>query len=169
VVSAFAIILYFFMTDFVKIALSTDNLNWSRKPDTWNVAGLVKVSSILSALIIVESFALLYVALNIFHFTVADQTLFTFTFEILFYSAMFLIFNVRERGHFWNSRPSRTLLIAIILTMIAAIVVTTIGLPGFQPISLTQTLFAISCSAAFSLLFNDLVKFLLVKKTEIRW
>jgi H+-transporting ATPase len=169
VVSAFAIILYFFMTDFVKIALSTDNLNWSRKPDTWNVVGLVKVSSILSALIIVESFALLYVALNIFHLTVADQTLFTFTFEILFYSAMFLIFNVRERGHFWNSKPSRTLLIAIILSMIAAIVVTTIGLPGFKPISLTQTLFVVSCSAAFSLLFNDLVKFLLVKKTEIRW
>jgi len=169
VVSAFAIILYFFMTDFVKIALSTDCQKWSRKPDTWNVVGLVKVSSILSALIIVESFALLYVALNIFHLTVADQTLFTFTFEILFYSAMFLIFNVRERGHFWDSRPSRTLLIAIILSMIAAVVVTTVGLPGFKPIPLTQTFFVVSCSAAFSLLFNDLVKFLLVKKTEIRW
>jgi len=169
VVSAFAIILYFFMTDFVKIALSTDNLNWSRKPDTWNVVGLVKVSTILSVLIIVESFALLYVALNIFHLTVADQTLFTFTFEILFYSAMFLIFNVRERGHFWNSRPSRTLLIAVILSMIAATIVTTIGLPGFKPISLTQTLFVLFCSAGFSLLFNDLVKFLLVKRTEIRW
>jgi H+-transporting ATPase len=169
VVSAFAIILHFFMTDFVKIALSTDNQNWSRKPDSWNVAGLVRVSLILGALIIVESFALLYAALNIFHLTVADQTLFTFTFEILFYSAMFLIFNVRERGHFWDSRPSRTLLIAIILSMIAATVVTTVGLPGFKPISLTQTLFVISCSAAFSLLFNDLVKFLLVKRTEIRW
>jgi H+-transporting ATPase len=169
VVSAFAIILYFFMTDFVKIALSTDNQNWSRKPDTWNIVGLVKVSSILSVLVIVESFALLYVALNIFHLTVADQTLFTFTFEILFYSAMFLIFNVRERGHFWNSRPSRTLLIAVILSMIAATIVTTIGLPGFKPISLTQTLFVLFCSAGFSLLFNDLVKFLLVKRTKIRW
>jgi H+-transporting ATPase len=169
VVSAFAIILYFFMTDFVKIALSTDNQNWSRKPDTWNVVGLVKVSSILSALIIVESFALLYVALNIFHLTVADETLFTFTFEILFYSAMFLIFNVRERGHFWNSRPSRTLLIAIVLSMIGAIVVTTVGLPGFKPISLTQTLFVLFCSAGFSLLFNDLVKFLLVKRTRVTW
>ena len=169
VVSAFAIILYFFMTDFVKIALSTDNLNWSRKPDTWNVVGLVKVSTILSMLVIVESFALLYVALNIFHLTVADQTLFTFTFEILFYSAMFLIFNVRERGHFWNSRPSRTLLIAVILSMIAATIVTTIGLPGFKPISLAETLFVLFCSAGFSLLFNDLVKFLLVKRTKIRW
>jgi H+-transporting ATPase len=169
VVSAFAIILYFFMTDFVKIALSTDNLKWSRKPDTWNVTGLVKASTILSLLVIVESFALLYVALNIFHLTVADQTLYTFTFEILFYSAMFLIFNVRERGHFWNSRPSRTLLAAITLSMIAATIVTTIGLPGLTSIPLTETLFVIASSAMFSLTFNDMVKFLLVKKTEIRW
>jgi H+-transporting ATPase len=169
VVSAFAIILYFFMTDFVKVALSTDCLNWSKKPDTWNVTSLVKVSTILSMLVIVESFALLYVALNIFHLTVADQTLYTFTFEILFYSAMFLIFNVRERGHFWNTRPSRTLLIAIVLSMIAATIVTTTGLPGLTPIPPTETLFVISCSAVFSLIFNDLVKFLLVKRTEIRW
>jgi H+-transporting ATPase len=82
---------------------------------------------------------------------------------------MFLIFNVRERGHFWNSRPSGTLLVAIILSMIAATIVTTTGLPGLVPISFTQTLFVIFCSAAFSLILNDSVKFLLVKKTEIRW
>jgi H+-transporting ATPase len=169
VVSAFAIILYFFMTDFVKIALSTDHLNWSKKPDTWNITGLVKVSTILSILIIAESFVLLYVALNIFHLSVADQTLYTFTFEILFYSAMFLIFNVRERDHFWNSRPSRTLLVAIILSVVAATIVATTGLPGLVPISLTETFFVILCSAAFSLILNDSVKFLLVKKTGIRW
>jgi H+-transporting ATPase len=169
VVSAFAIILYFFMTDFVKVALSTDHLNWSKKPDTWNVAGLVKVSVMLSMLIIAESFALLYVAVDIFHLTTADQSLYTFSLEILFYSAMFLTFNVRERGHFWNSRPSRALLLAMTLSMTAAIIVTTTGLPGLTPISLTDTLFVISCSAAFSLILNDLVKSVLVKKTRIRW
>ncbi|MGD0159577.1 MAG: plasma-membrane proton-efflux P-type ATPase [Candidatus Bathyarchaeia archaeon] len=169
VVSAFVIILYFFMTDFVKIALSTDNQKSSKKPDAWNVASLVKVSTILSSLVIGESFALLYAGLNIFHLTVADQTLYTFTFEILFYSAMFLIFNVRERGHFWNSRPSRTLFIAIILSMIAATIVTTTGLPGLVPIPIGETLFVLSSSAAFSLILNDAVKYLIVEKTEIRW
>jgi hypothetical protein len=82
---------------------------------------------------------------------------------------MFLIFNVRERGNFWDSMPSKTLLTAIILSMIAATIVTTTGLPGLKPLSLTITLLVISCSAAFSLILNDLVKFLLVKKTEIRW
>jgi len=169
VARAFAIILYFFMTDFVKIASSTDHLKWSIKPHVWNVKSLVKASTTLSLLVIAVSFALLYVGPNIFHLTVADQSLYAFTFEILFYSAMLLIFNVRERGHFWSTRPSRTLFIAIISSMIAAIVVTTIGLPGLTPISPAVTLFAVSCSAVFSLIVNDLVKFLLVGRTETRW
>jgi H+-transporting ATPase len=169
VVSTFAIILYFFMTDFVKISLSTDNLRWSRKPDTWNIAGLVKASLALSLLVIAESFGLLYIALNYFQLTIQNQALYTFTFEILFYSAMFLIFNVRERGHFWNSKPSKTLLITIALSMTAATLVTTIGIPGLKPLPFTETLFVISYSAVSSLIFNDLVKFILVKKTEVRW
>jgi H+-transporting ATPase len=169
VVSAFAIILYFFMTDFVKISLSTDNMKGSRKPDTWNITGLVKASLIISLLVIAESFGLLYIGLEYFHLTADEQALYTFTFEILFYSAMFLIFNVRERGHFWESKPSKLLLTAMILSMIAATLITTIGIPGLEPIPLNQTLFVIAYSAAFSLILNDLVKFILVKKTEIRW
>ncbi len=169
VVSAFTLILYFFMTDFVKIALSTDNLRWSRKPQNWNITGLVKASIILGILVIVESFGLLYVALNYFHLTPNNQALYTYTFEILFYSAMFLVFNVRERKHFWNSRPSTILLAAIIISVIAATLITTIGLPGFTPLPLLDTLFVLTCSGAFSLIFNDLVKFLLVEKTAVRW
>jgi H+-transporting ATPase len=169
VVSAFAIILYFFMTDFVKIALSTDNFRWSRKPDSWNVTGLVKASVILSLLVIAESFALLYVGIYVFHLEVADQTLCTFTFEILFYSAMFLIFNVRERGHFWDSIPSKTLLAAIFLSIAAATALTTVGVPGLVPLPIEVTLFVMFCSAAFSLLCNDLVKFVLVEKTGVKW
>lgn len=169
VVSAFAVILYFFMTDFVKISLSTDNVQWSRKPDAWNITGLVKISTILSFLIIAESFGLLYIGFRYFHLPSNGQTLYTFTFEILFYSAMFLIFNVREKRHFWNSRPSKTLLVAITLSMITATVVATVGIPGLEPLSLSETLFVILYSAAFSLGLNDAIKFFLVKRAEISW
>jgi H+-transporting ATPase len=169
VVSAFAIILYFFLTDFVKIALSTDCLKWSEKPDTWNIGGLVKVSTILSMLVIGESFALLYFGISIFQLTAAKGTLYTFTYEILFYSAMFLIFNVRERGHFWNSKPSRTLLLAIVLSIIVSTALTTTGLPGLAPLPFSETLFTMLSSAAFALTLNDIVKHIIVRKTEIRW
>jgi H+-transporting ATPase len=169
VVSAFAIIVYFFLTDFVKIALSTDNFRWSKKPDTWNINGAVKASVILGLLVILESFGLLYVILNYFHVTLNDPALYTFTLEILFYSAIFLIFNVRERRHFWDSKPSKTLLIAIAISIIVATGVVTVGIPDLKPVPLTQTLFVMSLSAAFSLLINDLIKFVLVDKTEVRW
>jgi hypothetical protein len=51
--------------------------------------------------------------------------------------------------------------------MISAIIVTTTGLPGLKPLPLTETLFTVSCSAAFSLILNDLVKFVLVKKAKM--
>jgi H+-transporting ATPase len=169
VVSAYAVILYFFMTDFVKISLATDNERWSREPDTWNITGLVKISVILSLLVIVESFGLLYVGFNYFHLAPNDQALYTFTFEILFYSAIFLVFNVREREHFWNSMPSKTLLTVIILSAIAATIVSTVGIPGLKALPLTETLFVIFYSLTYSLILNDLVKLILVKKTGLRW
>ena len=169
VVSAFAIILYFFLTDFVKIALSTDNLFWSKKPDTWNITGTVKSSLVLGFLAIAESFGLLYITINFFDVSLNDPALYTFTFEILFFSAMFLIFNVRERHHFWFSRPSKTLLTAIIISIVAGTVLVTVGIPGLKPVPLTQTLVVILSSAVFSLIINDFVKAILVQKEKISW
>lgn len=169
VTSAFDIILLFFMTDFMKLSLSTDNLRWSRKPNTWNISGLVRVATILGFLVIAESFGLLYIGLRYFHLAAEDQTLYTFTFEILFYFAMFLVFNVRERGHFWDSMPSKTLLTTMMLSMIFTTFLLTLGIPGLKAIPLTETFFVIFYSAVCSLVFNDLIKFILVKKTGVGW
>lgn len=169
VVSAFAIIAYFFLTDFVKIALSTDNFDPSDKPDTWSLSGAVKASMILGLLVILESFALLYLLLNYFHITVDNPAIFTLTFEILFYSAIFLIFNVRERGHFWNSKPSKTLLYSIVLSLAVATAIVTAGIPNLAAVPITETLLIMGLSAVFSFLLNDMVKYVVATRTEICW
>jgi H+-transporting ATPase len=169
VVSAFAIIAYFFLTDFVKIALSTDNFSPSDKPDAWNLSGAVKASIILGSLVILESFALLYIALNYFHATVSNPAIFTLTFEILFYSAIFLIFNVRERGHFWKSRPSRTLLYSIAFSLAAATILVTGGIPNMPAVPISETFSIIVISAIFSFLLNDTVKYFMTTRTKMRW
>ena len=43
VVSAFAMLLLSFMTDFAKVALATDHVRLSKKPETWNIGGFVTV------------------------------------------------------------------------------------------------------------------------------
>jgi H+-transporting ATPase len=168
-VSAFAIILYFFLTDFVKIAMSTDNLCWSKKPDTWNITGAVKTAIVLGFLVIAESLAFLYIALNFLHISLNDPALYTFTFEVLFYSAMFLIFNVRERHNWWSSRPSKTLLTAAAISVVVATAIVTVGIPGLKPLPFIQTLFVIVLSAIFSLVLNDSLKSFLVKKGKVSW
>jgi H+-transporting ATPase len=169
VISAFAIILYFFATDFVKIAMSTDNQRWSQTPNTWNVANLVKVSLVLSFLVIAESFALLYLGIQVFGFTVENGTLYTYTFEILFYSASLLLFNVRERSSFWNSMPSRTLSAATVVSVVAVTLVTAFGIPGLVSIPITVTLLVLALSSFFTFAVNDSVKAALVKSAKISW
>lgn len=169
VVSAFTIIMYFFLTDFVKIALSTDNLRWSKKPDSWNIAGTVKASLVLGFLVIAESFVLLFIASYFFSISPKNPVMHTYTFEILFFSAMFLIFNVRERHHFWFSRPSKTLSAAIVVSIAVAMVLVSVGIPNLEPLPLTHTLFLVLLSAVFSLVVNDSIKSSLVKKSIIAW
>lgn len=169
VVSAFGIIVYFFLTDFVKIALSTDKFNPSDKPDKWNLSGTVKASMALGSLVILESFGLLYLTLNYFQVTVDNPAIHTLTFEILFYSAIFLIFNVRERRHFWNSKPSNTLLYSISISLIVATALVTVGIPNLPAVPIAETLLIMGLSAAFSFLLNDMVKYLMTTRTKIRW
>ena len=169
VVSAFAIIAYFFLTDFVKIALSTDKFSPSDKPDTWGLKGAINAASILGLLVILESFGLLYLVLNYFHVAVSNPVIFTLTFEILFYSAIFLIFNVRERGHFWNSMPSKTLLYSIVLSLAVATALVTIGIPNLPAVPFEETLLIAGLSAVFSFLVNDTVKYLMITRAKISW
>jgi H+-transporting ATPase len=169
VISAFGVILYFFLTDFVKIALSTDKLQGSEKPATWKLSGAIKASLILGTLIIVESMVLLYITLNVFNVSMGDPALYTYTFEILFYSALFLNFNVRERRLFYKSMPSKILLLAIIASLIAGTILATTGILDLVAVPITTTLIILGLSAFFSFIVNDLVKVLITQKVGIKW
>jgi len=169
VVGAFDIVLLLFVTDFVTLSLSTDRVRWSRKPDTWNITGLVKVAIVLGVITLVEHFGILYIGLNHFGLQSDTPALHTFAFEMLFYSGAFTIFLARERKHFWNSVPSKTLLTAAILDIIVVGTISTIGIPGLTPIPLTYTLTVIAYYLTLVLLVNDAIKYVLIRWAEISW
>ncbi len=158
IVSSSAVLLMIFMTDFVKLSLSTDNVTMSRKPDVWRIRPLVKVAAALGLIMVAEAFALLYLGDRLFGVMAADATLHTFTFEILFFFAMFSVFLVRERGHFWDTFPSAIFLGAIIADMALAVVIATIGALGMAPIPLGVTAFVIAYSFLVVLALNDFIK-----------
>jgi H+-transporting ATPase len=61
VVSAFAMLLLVFMTDFAKVALATDHVRPSKKPETWNIGGFITVSVVLGVAMVAEALLLLWI------------------------------------------------------------------------------------------------------------
>lgn len=164
VISASAMLIMIFMTDFVKISLSTDNVRWSEKPSVWDINGLVKVAMVLGLFMVVEAIGLLYIGLNYFNLTIDNGALSTFSFEILFFFAIFSIFVVREKKHFWNSAPSKTLLIIMLADMCLGVSFSTFGLLGFTAIPFIVTLIVIGYTFITSLVINDFIKYVLLKR-----
>ena len=163
VMTATALLMMIFMTDFVKISLSTDNVKWSKSPTIWNINGLAKIGIVIGLLMTIEAFGLLYIGLDYFNLKTDAQSLNTFCFEILLFFAIFSIFVLREKSHFWNSVPSKTLLFLLIADTILGILFSTYGLLGFKAIPFRFTIFIFIYEAVCSLVINDLVKFFIFK------
>lgn len=164
VMTASALLIMIFMTDFVKISLSTDNVKWSQNPSRWNINGLAKIGIVIGLFMTIEAFGVLYIGLDYFNLKTDNAALNTFSFEILLFFAIFSIFVVREKNHFWHSAPSKTLLLLLIADAILGILFSTFGLLGFKAIPLTQTIVVFIYAAACSFIINDFIKFFLFKK-----
>ena len=164
VITASAMLIMIFMTDFVKISLSIDNVKWPETPAKWNINGLAKIGIVIGLFMTLEAFGLLYLGLHFFSLNADAKALSTFCFELLLFFALFSIFIIRERNHFWQSLPSKTLLLLIIADMILGIFFSTYGLLGFKAIPIKQTLIIIIYTAFFSFILNDFIKFWLLKK-----
>ncbi len=157
VVGAFQVVLLLFLVDFVTISLSTDNVRSSKKPETWNIAPLVKGATVLGVATIIESLGLLYLGLNFLGLT-KGAMLNTFSFDMLLFGGLFTIFVVRERGNFWESKPSRPLLIVISADVFISSVISVVGIPGLSPIPVLYVIITLAWFFVFGLLLNDQVK-----------
>jgi magnesium-transporting ATPase (P-type) len=158
VISAIAMLLVVLMMDFAKIALATDPVRISRRPDTWNVGPLALLGASLGVVMIVEGLILLEVAIHYLDLAVESPEIRTFTFLLLLFMALFSILSIRERHRFWSSRPGGWLLTALGLDAAIGVVVGVGGffeLPGLPG---RLIIFAVTGAAIFSLILNDFVK-----------
>ena len=163
VVSAFAMLLLVFMTDFAKISLATDNVRSSQKPETWNIGGFVTVSVALGVTMVAETLLLLWIGWSKFGLATNDNALYTFSFLLLLYFAAFSVVSVRERSWFWKTLPSKTFMAAIAVDVVAGTILTFVGLPGLAPLLWWQP-FAIFVYAMVScLILNDVLKVAMIK------
>ena len=163
VVSAFAMLLLTFMTDFAKIALATDHVRSSKKPETWNIGGFITVSVILGVAMVAETLLFLWIGWSHFGLASNDNALYTFSFLMLLYFAVFSVVSARERRAFWSTMPSKALTAALIADALAGTILTRVGLPGLTPLPWSQTLAIFAYAMASCLVLNDAVKVMMIK------
>ena len=163
VMSAFAMLLLVFVTDFAKISLATDRVRPSRKPETWNIGPLITVSVVLGVLMVAEALLVLWSGWLRCGLATNDNTLYTFSFLTLLYFAAFSIISARERRWFWATMPSKTVVTAVMAEVVVGTVLTRVGLSGLMPLPWWET-FAIFAYAMVScLVVNDAVKVAMIK------
>jgi plasma-membrane proton-efflux P-type ATPase len=163
VVSAFAMLLLVFMTDFAKIALATDHVQPSNKPETWNIGGFIMVSVVLGVAMVAEALLLLWIGWSHFDLAGNDNALYTFSFLTLLYMAVFSIVSARERRWFWNTMPSKTLAVSITSVALIGTVLTFVGIPGLMPLPGSLTLLIFAYSMVVCLLLNDTLKVMMIR------
>ncbi len=157
VVSAFDMVLLLFIIDFVTLTLSTDIVSWSKNPENWKIKPLVKHGFILGMLLIAE--ALLWLIIGKKYFELSDiNQLHSFGFASLFFASIFNIFVVRTPTRFYKQPIGKNLLIAIIVDIVFACIILSIGLPGFTTLPLIVTGSSLLYYALCSLIINDWVK-----------
>ena len=163
IVSAFAMLLLVFMSDFAIIALATDYVRPSKKPETWNIGGFITVSIVVGVAMILQALLLLHLCWSGFGLASNDNALYTFSFLTMLYLSVFSIVSGRERRWFWASRPSRTLVLALIADALVGTGLTFAGLPGLAPLPMWQTIVIFSYAMFVCLVVNDALKVAMIK------
>lgn len=168
VVSAFAMLLLTFMTDFAKITLAADHVRPSRKPETWNIGGFITVSVVLGVAMVAEALLFLYLCWSSFDLAptgdVKDKPLHTCSFLILLYFAVFSVVSARERRCFWATMPSKSLMAALTADAVVGTILALVGLPGLAPLPWWQMLAIFGYAMVSCLVVNDAVKVTLIKR-----
>jgi H+-transporting ATPase len=110
VITPLLIVLLLFTNDFVTMSIATDNVGFSHEPDRWHIRRLVATGAGLAALILILSFGVFFAGRGLLHLPVPQLQ--TLVFVMLVFTGQGNVYLVRERHHFWKSRPSRWLLIS---------------------------------------------------------
>jgi len=113
---------------------------------------------VLGVAMVTETLLLLWIGWTKFGLATDNNALYTFSFLMLLYFAVFSVVSARERRWFWATLPSKTFLLAISADAIIGTVLTFVGLPGLMPLPWSQTLAVFVYAMVSCLILNDAVK-----------
>ncbi len=157
IVNAFDMVMLLFIIDFVSLALSTDNVSWSKKPETWNTKPLIKRGFLLGILLIIEAMLWLFAVKDYFKLTDINQ-LQSFGFAVLFFASVFNLIIIRTDGHFYKQTIGGILLWVLIADILLVVMLLSMGLIGFTSPPILITISTLFYFAFCSFIINDWIK-----------
>jgi H+-transporting ATPase len=148
IISVLGMVLVVFANDFVTMSVATDNVGYTSSPNLWNVKKIT-LASLAIGLPLVAGGAVA-VLVGIEYFALKWGELQSYVMLMLVFTSQFRIYIVRERRHFWSSRPGRELLIASAATVIGFALLGVYGVI-IPELTVDQVLFILAFSAASTL------------------
>jgi H+-transporting ATPase len=156
IITPLLVILLLFTNDFVTMSISTDHVQYSHKPDHWDIRTIVIVALCLAIPILALSFGLYAASVHLFGHSL-EQTQ-TMMFIMLVFTGQAVVYTVRERHHFWSSFPNKWMLIGTFFDLIVVILLAIKGIL-MTPIDFKAVLFVFGAV----LVFLPLLDFLKLK------
>lgn len=117
IITPLLIVFLLFTNDFVTMSIATDNVSYSKQPDRWRIRSLMFSGITLGCCILIFSFGVFLYARDVLALPLPELQ--TLVFLTLVLTGQGTVYLVRERGHFWNSRPSKWLALSSVADILA--------------------------------------------------
>jgi H+-transporting ATPase len=149
--SILGMVLLVFGRDFTGMSLATDNATPASKPNVWNLKNITLASLALGIPLVIEGLIIVFIGIAYFHLNLI--ALQTYVMLILLFTSQTRNLIVRDRQHFWASRPGNALMISSILTTVAFAL---IGIYGILVPALTtyEVLVVLTLSIGLTLILD---------------
>ncbi len=164
VISALVMLLLICLTDVTHIALATDRVEPSPKPESWYIGPLVRVAVVIGTMTLIETLGLLAYSWHRFELATDPGRLQTFTFQTFLFFALGSLVSMRERRGFWRSRPSGALAASLAAAAVIGGVIGLFGVAELAALPFSESVLIIGCAVVCSLGPNDIVKSLLTSR-----
>ena len=125
-VTAVMIVMLALLNDGAILSIAYDTVHYKNKPEAWNMHMVLGISTVLGILGVIASFGMFYLGERVFHLDRPHiQTLMYLKLSV---AGVLTIFLTRTRGPFWSIRPSRVLLLAVLVAQTVATLLAVYGL-----------------------------------------
>jgi len=134
-VTAVMIVLLALLNDGAILSIAFDRVNYSKRPETWNMQEVLGLATVLGVVGVAASFGLFYLGEHVFGLN--RDMIQTLMYLKLSVAGHLTVFVARTRRPFWSIRPAKILFWAVVGTQAIATIIAVYGIGLMTPIGWT--------------------------------